>query len=199
MDAIFQNLGAIIDRGGMLMIPLLACSLVAFTVIIERLLYWTLRRLFERPALRHQFIVGDDAVRRRLVQRSRDPVIRLLGARWQAAAEAPDHLLVYERERRAAGRLMALLDTMISVAPLLGILGTVVGIMISFDLVGQSRHPDPSEALGGIAQAFITTAAGLAIAILSLLAFNYFAARERAALDEMRTALLQLDGTRLAE
>jgi biopolymer transport protein ExbB len=62
-------------------------------------------------------------------------------------------------------------------APLLGILGTVLGIIASFDLLGASGIEDPKAVTGGIAQALITTAAGLAVAIVSLIPLNYFVAR----------------------
>jgi len=76
------------------------------------------------------------------------------------------------------------LDTMITIAPLLGIFGTVIGIILSFEMLGTAGIENPQAVTAGIAQALITTAAGLGIAILSVFPFNYFNSRiERAALD----------------
>ena len=71
-------------------------------------------------------------------------------------------------------RNLSVLDTIITLAPLLGILGTVSGIIVSFDLLGDAGIEDPKAVTGGIAQALLTTAAGLAIAIVALLPYNAF-------------------------
>jgi biopolymer transport protein ExbB len=80
-------------------------------------------------------------------------------------------------------RYLGVLDTMITVAPLLGIFGTVIGIITSFELLGASGIEHPQAVTAGIAQALITTASGLGIAILSVFPYNYFNSRvENAAL-----------------
>jgi biopolymer transport protein ExbB len=71
-------------------------------------------------------------------------------------------------------RYLPVLDTIITAAPLLGILGTVIGIIHSFDMLGTAGIQDPQAVTSGIAQALITTAAGLVIAILTLFPYNYF-------------------------
>ncbi len=77
---------------------------------------------------------------------------------------------------------MAILDTIITMAPLLGILGTVTGIIISFDFLGKAGVEDPKAVTGGIAQALITTATGLTVALATIVPYNYFIVRlERAA------------------
>jgi biopolymer transport protein ExbB len=79
-------------------------------------------------------------------------------------------------------RYMGVLDTIITIAPLLGIFGTVIGIIGSFDMLGSGGIDHPEAVTKGIAQALITTASGLGIAILTVFPFNYFNARiERAA------------------
>ena len=80
-------------------------------------------------------------------------------------------------------RHLGVLDTMITVAPLLGIFGTVIGIITSFEILGSSGIEHPQAVTAGIAQALITTASGLGIAILSVFPYNYFNSRaENAAL-----------------
>ena len=80
-------------------------------------------------------------------------------------------------------RYMGVIDTMITVAPLLGIFGTVLGIITSFDVLGATGIEHPEAVTAGIAQALLTTATGLGIAILSVFPYNYFNSRvENAAL-----------------
>jgi len=80
-------------------------------------------------------------------------------------------------EIRKMRRYMGILDTMITVAPLLGFLGTVTGIILSFESLGSSVIEHPETVAMGIAQALITTAAGLIIAILTVFPYNYFNSR----------------------
>ena len=67
-----------------------------------------------------------------------------------------------------------ILDTIITLAPMLGILGTVLGIIESFQVLGGEGVPEPKVIIGGIAQALVSTAAGLSVAMLALLPFNRF-------------------------
>ena len=80
-------------------------------------------------------------------------------------------------EIRNMRRYMGILDTMITVAPLLGFLGTVTGIILSFESLGSTVIEHPETVAIGIAQALITTAAGLIIAILTVFPYNYFNSR----------------------
>ncbi|MHC4945894.1 MAG: MotA/TolQ/ExbB proton channel family protein, partial [Planctomycetota bacterium] len=98
----------------------------------------------------------------------------------------------FAEENRRMSRFMMVLDTIITLAPLLGILGTVMGIIDSFDLLGQKGARDPMAVTGGIARALITTATGLGIAILTLIPYNFFRAaieRRLNAIEEVATFL----------
>ncbi|MFP4036181.1 MAG: MotA/TolQ/ExbB proton channel family protein [Desulfobacteraceae bacterium] len=176
-------------RGGPVMIPLLGCSLVALTVIIERTLFWVVEDMRRDPPLVDRVLElcrkGDWEGVRLAVSRSKDYIVRILVSgilhREFSMAKAMETAAADEMERMR--RYLVVLDTMITVAPLLGIFGTVLGIISSFDLLGRSGIQDPSAVTGGIAQALITTASGLGIAILSVFPYNYFNARaEKAAL-----------------
>jgi biopolymer transport protein ExbB len=166
--------------GGPVMIPLLFCSLLSLTVIIERTLFWigTNRRsdmqlLNEVMALCE---TGDWETIRLKTAGSRDPIVKIL----ISGILHRDFSMIKAMESAAADeikrmrRSMGVLDTMITVAPLLGILGTVLGIIRSFEVIGASGIDHPEAVTAGIAQALITTAAGLGIAIFSVLPYNYF-------------------------
>jgi biopolymer transport protein ExbB len=176
-------------KGGPVMYPLLACSIIALTVIIERILFW-----IREDMLRDQSLVDDilelcrkgewDEVRDR-VAGSKDYIIRILVSgilhKEFSMTKAMETAATDEIKRMRS--YLSVLDTMITVAPLLGIFGTVIGIIMSFELLGSSGIENPQAVTAGIAQALITTAAGLGIAILSVFPYNYFNTRaENAAL-----------------
>jgi biopolymer transport protein ExbB len=88
---------------------------------------------------------------------------------------------------RDMGRGLWLLETIVTAAPLLGLLGTIVGMMHSFKLIGGDGLVNPSGVTGGVAQALIATAIGLVIALLALFAFNFFSRRIDRLMDELES------------
>lgn len=170
-------------KGGPVMYPLLACSLIALTVIIERTLFWVREGMRGNQPLVDRILElcqkGDWAAVKGEVKGSKDFVIRILISgilhREFSMIKAMESAAAEEIKRMR--RYMNILDTMITVAPLLGIFGTVVGIITSFELLGSSGIEHPQAVTAGIAQALITTAAGLGIAILSVFPYNYFNSR----------------------
>ncbi len=93
---------------------------------------------------------------------------------------------------KSLNRGLWLLDTIVTAAPLVGLFGTVTGMMEAFRLIGADGLVNPSGVSGGVAQALIATAIGLVIAVISLIAFNALTQRVDAAMDELQTF-----GTRL--
>ena len=178
------QIGVLIERGGIVMMPLLVVSIISLTMILERTVFWirhqrTTRRHTERlhEALRSGNrreilrLLEDDRsasgiVARRLLERGTDDDIAL---------EAVEHV------RPRLERFMVMLSTIITAAPLLGILGTVLGIIRSFGLLGgdQAMLSDPRQVADGIAEALLTTAFGLIVALMTL--FPYMAFRTRLA------------------
>jgi len=173
----------IFDKGGPVMYPLLACSIIALGVVIDRAIFWLKLGFQRKPSLVDDVLElsrqGDwESIRQRTID-AKDYIIKILvsgilhrefsmiKAMEAAAADEIKHMR----------RFMGVLDTMITVAPLLGIFGTVLGIISSFEILGSAGIEHPQEVTTGIAQALITTAAGLGIAILSVFPYNYFNAR----------------------
>ena len=175
--------------GGPVMYPLLACSMISLTVVIERFLFWLKADMQRNRSLVDEVLelsrIGDWQAIRRLTRDSRDYVVRILIAgilhREFSMAKAMESAAADELRRMH--QFMGVLDTMITVAPLLGIFGTVIGIIVSFEALGSTGIEQPRAVTAGIAQALITTAAGLGIAILSVFPYNYLNSRiENAAL-----------------
>ncbi len=177
-------------KGGPVMYPLLACSILVLTVIIERALFWIRVNMHRDRHLIDEVLelcrAGDWESVRMKTKRSKDFIIKILvtgivhrefsmtKAMESAAAE----------EIRRLRRYMGVLDTMITVAPLMGIFGTVIGIIMSFEALGSAGIEHPQAVTAGIAQALITTATGLGIAILSVFPYNFFNLRiEKAVLN----------------
>lgn len=177
----------IFNSGGPVMIPLLLCSLVSLTVIIERAIFWAVVGMRANQDLLNRVMelcqIGDWEGIRKIAAGSESYVIRILISgilhREYSMVKAMESAAADEVARMR--RYMGVLDTIITVAPLLGIFGTVLGIISSFDMLGGGGIDHPEAVTKGIAQALITTASGLGIAILTVFPFNYFNTRiERA-------------------
>lgn len=177
----------VFQKGGVVMYPLLACSLVSLTLILERGLFWIREKRRADSALLDEVL---ELARLREYQKIKaraegavDYVARVLVCglvhREYSLSKAMEMAAMEEIKRMK--RYLPVLDTLITAAPLLGILGTVIGIIHSFDMLGQAGIQDPQAVTSGIAQALITTAAGLMIAIFTLFPYNYFMSKvERA-------------------
>jgi len=163
--------------------PLLGCSLVSLTITIERLFFWW-RQKYAFSATRIERILErvdakDYEAAASVKGMGRDSVSAMLAAGLKHREHGLSEAMQVEAGVRidAMKQGLSVLDTIVTMAPLLGILGTVLGIIASFELLGASGIEDPKAVTGGIAQALITTAAGLAVAIVSLIPLNYFVAR----------------------
>ncbi|MGD8227706.1 MAG: MotA/TolQ/ExbB proton channel family protein [Desulfobacteraceae bacterium] len=174
-------------KGGPVMYPLLGCSIIALTVIIERAFFWVREDMRRNQSLVDHVLElcrkGDwDAVREQ-VAGSRDYIIRILvnGIVHKEFSMTKAMETAASDEIKRMRRHLGILDTMITVAPLLGIFGTVIGIITSFEILGSTGIEHPQAVTAGIAQALITTASGLGIAILSVFPFNYFNSRAEGA------------------
>lgn len=186
-------------KGGPVMYPLLLCSLTALTVIIERVIFWAR----ERGSRDQKLVDGilESAERNdyneagRLGSGSDDYVARILVCgivhRNFSLNSALEMAAAVEIKRMK--RFMNVLDTMVTVSPLLGIFGTVTGIIRSFEAMGIMGAQNPIAVSGGIAEALITTATGLSIAIPSLAFFNYFNSKIEDALHEIETYSTSLE------
>ncbi|MBL4702841.1 MAG: MotA/TolQ/ExbB proton channel family protein [Phycisphaeraceae bacterium] len=188
-------------KGGPLMWPLLACSIIALMVTLERLL-WSSRRALSTNTKAAQKIIRlveakqhDEALP--LAQTHPNcPIccVLLTGLQHAASGKLAQAMeLEAGRQIKQEKRGINVLDTIVTVAPLLGILGTVLGIIDSFDLLSDAGIQNPQAVLGGIAQALITTATGLSVAVMSLLPMNYFLSKLQKQAEQISDFATQLE------
>jgi biopolymer transport protein ExbB len=186
-------------KGGPVMYPLLACSLAALTVVIERMIFWARERKWRDQKLVDEILEhaerDDYNEAARLGSASRDSVARILvcgmAHRNFSLNSALKMAAAVEIERMK--QFMNVLDTMVTVSPLLGIFGTVTGIIRAFEAMGVSGAQNPVAVSSGIAEALITTATGLLIAIPSVAFFNYFNSKIESAVHEIETYSTSLE------
>ena len=186
------------NQGGPVMWPILIVSIVALTVVIERVFWWT-GRWFRRDPKRIEKVftaieVGDVAEASRLSRDSRDPVLRMMwnGLNHQHASLQGALQVAAGIEIKRAGRFLVVMDTLVTLAPLLGLLGTVTGLIKAFGALGTEEIAVVAVT-GGIAEALIATACGLGIAIFALIPFNFFTSRVSNLEFELQTAATNLE------
>jgi biopolymer transport protein ExbB len=185
-------------KGGPVMWPILVISIVALTVVLERCIWWS-GRWFRRDPKRIEKVFtaienGDTAEASRLSRGSRDPVLRMLwnGLNHQHSSLEAALQVAAGIEIKRAGRFLVVMDTLVTLAPLLGLLGTVTGLIRSFSFLGNEELA-VQAVTGGIAEALIATACGLGIAIFALIPFNFFTSRVSNLEFELQTAATNLE------
>ena len=138
--------------------------------------------------------VGDVAEASRFSRDSRDPVLRMMwnGLNHQHASLQGALQVAAGIEIKRAGRFLVVMDTLVTLAPLLGLLGTITGLIRSFSFLGNEELA-VQAVTGGIAEALIATACGLGIAIFALIPFNFFTSRVSNLEFELQTAATNLE------
>lgn len=188
-------------RGGFMMIPILAGSVLALTIIIERL--WTLQRskVAPPPFLKRMDTMLTDGQCSEAISACRENntnVARILAAGLQEShrprAEIVEALELTGRQETASlSRWVGALGAIAALEPLMGLLGTVLGLIESFKDVEKSEvMGNPSVVASGVWQALITTAAGLIIAIPTYAMYRYFRSRVSDMMLDMETSSFKL-------
>ena len=178
----------VIIKGGIVMVPLLACSLISLALTIERFFFWA--KINSQQTVQNMLGLaeqGEFDKAMKLGKESQHPIARVLAAglahRNPAPAKAPE--AAAQAQLPTLKKRLGALDTIITLAPLLGLLGTVVGMIGSFDIMSEAGIGQPHAVTGGVAEALIATATGLLIAILTLVPYNYFSSRVEKEMDAM--------------
>jgi biopolymer transport protein ExbB len=195
-----MNIKELFIKGGPIMWPLLVCSLLALTVVLERVLFTIVEMVRRQPRVVDSMLNAveqhqpEHAIQ--IAAGSKDFVARTLSAALAHRREksiSSALLRAAERELARYNRGLSTLDTIITLAPLLGLLGTVTGMMSSFGMLGGTELAAPTAITGGIAEALIATAFGLGIAITALIPFNYLNARLEHARREIQDAAAHIE------
>jgi len=170
-------------KGGPIMWPLLLTSVCTLAVLLDRLWFAISRGGGRERAVDEKLLTYvesasfDQAIK--LAESSRDIPARIIaqGLRHLDQSFEGVVLVASEKELSQHTRGLATLDTVITLSPLLGLLGTVTGMIRSFGLLGDQELGAPTQITGGIAEALIATAFGLSIAIVALVPFNILSTR----------------------
>ena len=184
--------------GGWVMWPILVVTLVAVCVVGERAVWWTMQSFRRDPTTLEKVLAslegGDFSGASRQSKDSTDPVLRMI---WHGLNHVHYSLqgalqVAAGVELRKAGRFLTVMDTLVTLAPLLGLLGTVTGIMRSFLTLGGAEV-QVEAVTGGIGEALIATACGLGIAIFALVPYNYFTSKVTKLQFELETAATNIE------
>jgi len=186
-------------KGGPVMWPLLITSIITLTVVVERFLFLLHERAMRQPKIVEKIFTEVEAgnIEKAILlgDQSKDFVVNTLvyGLRHRDHALANALMQAANTELQRFAQGLPILDTAITLAPLLGLLGTVTGMIHAFGLLGSSELSGPTVITGGIAQALIATACGLGIAIIALIPFNYLNARLEEARHEIEDTVTHLE------
>lgn len=180
-------------KGGPIMWPILVCTLVGVMVVIERMIWWLREKSKREPEKIEKVFAsietGDLKQASQLARSSQDPVLRMIwhGLNHYHASMEGALAVASGIEVQRASRFLPVMDTIITLGPLLGLLGTVTGIMASFNAVSD-KGLDPGAVSAGIGEALIATSVGLAIAMLVLIPYNFLQSRVEKLKFELDTA-----------
>lgn len=188
-------------KGGPVMVPLMACSIISIAVIIER--YLRLREASGDSAglmarVENNLALGKHREAVQACERAGTPVGSMLASGLTCAqgdAKSAEQCMEEHAIKMTPEvfKRLSILDTIITIAPLLGLLGTVTGMIRSFNVIStKSGIGTPTAITGGVAEALIATATGLAIAIVTLVAYNYLTEKAKGIVSDM-----EIHGTRL--
>jgi biopolymer transport protein ExbB len=187
-------------KGGVLMYPIALCSIIAVGIFLERM--WVLRR--GRVLPRDFLIEVEDLVLRRkrpeaisLCKRDNSSIAHVIRVGIENYGKKRDVIKekieeVGRREAASLERYINVIGTIAGISPLLGLLGTVSGMIKSFNIISVQGAADPASLAGGISEALITTAAGLVVAIPSFVIYRYLANKADSLILEMEENAIRM-------
>ncbi len=179
--------------------PLLVTSVISLAVVLDRLLFILVIKAERQPevveAILSQVEAGQMQKAINAGDKTRDFVARVLvyGLKHREISFTNALLKAANRELKQFNKGLSVLDTVITLAPLLGLLSTVTGMIHAFGLLGHKELDSPTVITGGIAEALIGTAFGLAIAVVALIPFNYMNSQMEEARHEIEDASTHLE------
>ncbi len=189
-----------------MMYPLLLSAVLALTVIIERL--YLFRTVYSTPrALTNEVLqkvmAGQIDHAEKLCKEGSSPVTSVLFSgisHFRNSTEEMELSMKNQAEEwiPLLEKRIEIIDTVITAAPLMGLLGTITGMMASFRVLTEKGVNEPNAITGGVAEALIATATGLVIALVCLVAYNYLTSRVKVFIYEVESAASRLAEARMA-
>lgn len=186
----------IIAKGGVVMLPLIVCSVVSVTVIIERALFWLRQRKgISAPEFIKLVGAGKEKDALDMARKSGSSLLAMLMAGIENRNPSADIAMesAATEEVIKMKKYLPAMDTIITLAPLLGLLGTIVGMIQSFGIMSLAGLGQPHAVTGGVAEALIATAAGLGVAITTLVPYNFFLTKVEKTVEEMEHFATKLE------
>ncbi len=182
-----------LSYGGAMVYPLLLLGAIAMVIMLDRAVaYWRSLRLPDELAelIETYGFEWSDLDRHIESLGPRNAYGRFLGVisanrhhpAWWVESRAGDEA---GRIEKSLARGLWILETIVTAAPLMGLLGTITGMMQAFKVIGGSGLVAPTQVTSGVAQALIATALGLLIALLALFGFNFFSRAQSQVMDQM--------------
>jgi len=176
---LMEHLLQLLERGGIVMLPLIMLSVISLALIFERFWFWCFGgghcNVNTIASYNKLLRNSDRGSIEKSVKQKRTIFASVIQSLLSDGSSDAVAIVAIEHERPRFERYMVALSTIITAAPLLGILGTVIGIIDSFQLLGdQTMLTDPADVAGGIASALLTTAVGLIIALVTLFPYMLF-------------------------
>lgn len=189
----------ILVKGGWMMIPIILCSFVAVATIIDRFFFF--RRINKESRGEEVLELvrkGQMNDARQIVESEKTqnalPVMKVFFAGMNHASDPEGAMEAAAiTEVSVMKRGFAALDTIITLSPLLGLLGTIIGMINAFNVMAVSGMGQPHAVTGGVAEALVCTAAGISVAVVTLIPYNYFLARMERETDLIETMATQLE------
>lgn len=197
----FNQIYNFISLGGPMAIPLIICSIFSLAVIIEKAVFFIRRkdnslRLLKRIELK---VENDDIIGAlNELKGEKGPNAKLLSTALSHYEEDPDRIrevlqAVGEDEIKKMEKHLPVLDVVAMISPLLGLLGTVLGIISSFNILGTAAGAaNPAQISSGIAAALISTAMGLVIAIPTAIFYSYYINKVEERSHEMNLSMIDI-------
>ena len=178
----------IIAKGGIVMAPLMLCSIISITIIIERAIFWIKQKQGINPTQLLQMAEEgkfDEIIKGGKDSGSSSAWVILSGIMHYNTSPSLAMEAAAMHEIARMKKYLPAMDTIITLAPLLGLLGTIIGMIQSFDIMSVAGIGQPHAVTGGVAEALIATAFGITVAIITLVPYNYFLSKTEKASEEM--------------
>jgi biopolymer transport protein ExbB len=194
------DLFAFIKQGGPAMALLLLCSIVTIGIVFERLFFFSLQYVDGKALLRRlglHVAMDDLSGAIGVCKQEKGMLARILefgllrGKKSRADITDALHIGLMEHSQ-ALERHLGMIGTIAVVAPFVGLFGTVLGIIKAFQDIALKGNSSPAVVAAGVSEALVTTAAGLFVAVVSVVFFNYFKTRVKTYNQEMIVACNQL-------